>query len=198
MNAVASVKLELAMLRAAMPDLVLREGAVLAARVAERSGRHGLLMLAGSALVAELPEGVREGERLKLAVQETVGDRVVLRIVPEAQQQVLPPGVAALPLPDGRTALVQVTEREAEGAAKGPDEPTSISIAYESPALGIVDLRLSAGPAGVGAYVQVGSGIPFRLAEEGRDGLREALAEATGRPAEVAVVPRRDPLDLYA
>ena len=110
MNAVASVKLELAMLRAAMPDLVLREGAVLAARVGERSGKHGLLMLAGSALVAELPEGVREGERLKLAVQETVGDRVVLRIVPEAQQQVLPPGVAALPLPDGRTALVQVTE----------------------------------------------------------------------------------------
>ena len=61
------------MLPAAMPDLVLREGAVPAARVAERSGKHGLLMLAGSALVAELPEGVREGERPKLAVQETVG-----------------------------------------------------------------------------------------------------------------------------
>jgi hypothetical protein len=181
-----------------MPDLVLREGSVLAARVGERSGSHGLLMLAGSALVAELPDGVREGERLRLAVAETAGERVVLRIVPETPQPTIPPDVVALPLPDGRTAHVQVTEREAEGRTKEPDEPTSVSIAYESPALGVVDLRLSAGPAGVGAYVQVGSGAPFLFAEEGREGLRAALAQATGRPADVAVVPRRDPLNLYA
>jgi hypothetical protein len=194
---VGAVRLEAALLRAAMPDLVLREGAVLAARVAERSGKHGLLMLAGSALVAELPDEVRAGERLRLAVQDAAGERVVLRIVPEPPTTV-PPALVPLPLPDGRTAHVRVDERAAEGARGETGEATSVALVYDSPALGAVELRLSLEGGRVGARVQVGTGAPLFLAEEGREALRAALAEATRRPAEVAVVPRHDPLDVYA
>jgi hypothetical protein len=191
------VRLEAALLRAALPDLVLREGSVLAARVAERSGRHGLLMLAGTALVAELPDDVRAGERLRLAVQDTAGDQVVLRVVPDPPTSV-PPGVMALPLPDGRSAQVRVEEREAGGERGDADEPTVVTLVYDSPALGAIELRLAVDPTGASAHVQVGAGAPFLLAEEGREALRGALEGATGRSAAVEVLARRDPLDVYA
>ena len=44
-----------ALLRVEMPELVLRPGMTLAARVAERSGSRGILMLAGHPLSAQLP-----------------------------------------------------------------------------------------------------------------------------------------------
>lgn len=191
------MRLEAALVRAALPDLVLREGSVLSARVAERSGRHGLLMLAGSALVAELPDDVRAGERLRLAVQDTSGDQVVLRVVPDAPASP-PPGVVALPLPDGRSARVRVEERDAAGRRAGADEAAGVTLVYDSPALGAIELRLAVDGAAATARVQVGAGTPFLLAEEGREALRAALEGATGRAARVEVLARREPLDVYA
>jgi hypothetical protein len=46
--------------------------------------------------------------------------------------------------------------------------------------------------------VRAAPGVPLTKAEEGAEELRAALAQATGRPAKVTVLPREDPVDLYA
>jgi hypothetical protein len=45
---------------------------------------------------------------------------------------------------------------------------------------------------------ELAAGQHYDLAYEAADALRERLSEATGRTAQVTVVPRREPLDLYA
>ncbi|MEY2535753.1 MAG: hypothetical protein QOF29_3663, partial [bacterium] len=73
------LRVEVALLRATLPDLVLRPGMTLPARVLERAGQHGLLLLAGTPLSAELPDGLPAGARLRLRVEEVGAERVVLR-----------------------------------------------------------------------------------------------------------------------
>jgi hypothetical protein len=101
----------------------------------------------------------------------------------------------SVPLPDGTTAHVTVEEREAD-----PDDPehASITISYDSPALGAIGLALSLAPGAVRVRAELGVGQAFDLGLDGADELRARLAEATGRVPEVTVVPRREPLDLYA
>lgn len=136
---VGSIKLQVAILRATMPDLILRPGAELAGRVSERQGKHGLLMLAGAALVAELPDSVKPGDKLRLAVQESNGEQVVLKIVDPAATPAQPM-VVPVPLPDGRTAAVYVEEQD-EGSGNGGDgEPRGVTVVYDSPALGAIEL----------------------------------------------------------
>nr|MDP8943026.1 hypothetical protein [Actinomycetota bacterium] len=107
------VSLDTVLLRLRAPDLVLRPGMVLAGRVAERSGRHGVLTLAGAALVAELPDEVAAGDRLRLTVTEVGPERVVMRLTdPPAAPA---PPAAHLPLPGGGTATVRVDEGVGEG-----------------------------------------------------------------------------------
>ena len=195
MSVAPVLQLEAALLRKQMPDLLLRPGMTLFARVAEREGRHGIIVLAGSPLVAELPDEVQVGDKLRLLVQDTRGERVTMKLVQE--QPTAPPQtpVAGLPLPDGTTAHVTVDEREAD-----PDdaEHASISIGYDSPALGQVGFALSLAPGAVRVRAELIVGEPFDLALDAADELRARLAEATGRVPEVTVVPRRQPLDLYA
>jgi|SRR5215218_1271940 len=197
------LRVQAALLRANMPDLVLRPGLMLPAKVLERAGRHGLLLLAGTPLSAELPDELQAGARLRLRVEEVTGDRIVLRAVdtpaPGAQPlQPLPPDVA-LPLPGGRQAEVRVTDRAEE--RRGSGEPASVALAYDSPALGTLDLRLVLAP-GAGLTVTVGAtaGAPEDRVRAAADKLRAALAEATGLPASVRVVgrPPEPRVDLYA
>jgi hypothetical protein len=190
-----SIQLSPLLLRAQAPDLVLRQGMTLAARVLEVRGRMGIISLAGTPLTAELPEQVAQGERLRLTVAEVTAERVVLRMTD--QPQAPPPPAVQIPLPDGRQAAVHVEEREARPGESGEDRH-AISITYESPSLGAIDFHLSLGEDGVTAGVRASYGAPFDLAEERAGILREAIAAATGRPASVTVVPRHDPLDLYA
>src|SRR5690242_4408116 len=138
------LRVEAALLRSQLPDLVLRPGMTLPARVMERHGQMGLLLLAGTPLSAQLPDELQAGDRLRLRVED-VGEQVVLRTVdtpasgpPHADQT--PPPEVALPLPGGRQAEVRVTEQAAEG--RGEDEPVTVALDYESPALGTLDLRL--------------------------------------------------------
>lgn len=72
---------DLVLLRATAPDLPLVVGRVLAARVVERRGRHGILSLAGAFLTAELPDEVRAGDTLRLAVDGVGSERAELRLV---------------------------------------------------------------------------------------------------------------------
>lgn len=190
------LQLEAALLRRQMPDLLLRPGMTLFARVAEREGRHGIIVLAGSPLVAELPDEVQVGDKLRLLVQDTRGERVAMRLVQE--QPTAPPQtpVVGLPMPDGTQARLTVEEREASG--EDAPETASITIHYSAPALGQVGFRLSLAPGAVSVHAELAAGQPFELASEAADALRDRLAEVTGRAAHVTVVPRREPLDLYA
>src|SRR4051794_40278351 len=189
------LQLEAALLRRQMPDLLLRPGMTLFARVAEREGRHGIIVLAGSPLVAELPDEGQVGDKLRLLVQDTRGERVAMKLVQGQPAAAPQTAVVGLPLPDGSEARLAVEEREAD-----PDDPenASISISYDSPALGAVGFNLSVAPGAVSVRAELAAGEPFELASEAAEELKARLAEATGRTASVTVVPRREPLDLYA
>src|SRR3954471_12781629 len=129
------LRVEAALLRAQLPELVLRPGMTLPARVMERHGQMGVLLLAGTPLSAQLPDELRAGDRLRLRVED-VGEQVVLRTVdtPAAQQSQTPPPEVALPLPNGGRAELRVTEKASEGAGAG--DPVTVALDYDSPALG--------------------------------------------------------------
>jgi hypothetical protein len=179
-----------AMLKAELPQLVLRPGMTLAARVAETHGTRGLLMIANSALAAELPDGVRAGDTLKLRVQEASSDRIVMRMETDAPQ------VPMIPLPGGQPAHLEVNEREGEGRRSG--EQAAVAITYRSPALGAIDFRLALEGGAVTAHVRAREGAPFELAQAQAAALREALNQATGKAVQLTLTPRHDPLDVYA
>jgi hypothetical protein len=200
LEAMDLLRVEAALLRAQLPELVLRPGMTLPARVMERHGQMGLLLLAGTPLSAQLPDELKAGDRLRLRV-ESVGEQVVLRTVESpAQPAATPPPELALPLPNGARAEVRVTERAADG--RGDDEPASVALDYDSPALGTLDMRLVQQPGGAGLQVTVGAtaGAPEERVRGAAEELRRALAEATGLPATVRVIgrPPKSRVSLYA
>src|SRR2546423_2102082 len=190
MSVAPVLQLEAALLRRQLPDLLLRPGMTLFARVAEREGRHGIIVLAGSPLVAELPDEVQVGDKLRLLVQDTRGDRVAMKLVQEQPAAAPQTPVIGLPLPDGTQARIQVNEDEHD-ADREDSEHASISITYDSPTLGAMGFTLSLTPGSVTARAEVAAGESFELASDAADELRARLADATGRAAEVTVVPRR-------
>jgi hypothetical protein len=200
LEAMDLLRVQAALLRAQLPELVLRPGMTLPARVVERHGQMGVLLLAGTPLSAQLPDELKAGDRLRLRVED-VGEQVVLRTVesPAQQQQATPPPEVALPLPNGGQAELRVTEKASEG---GADEPVTVALDYDSPALGTLDMRLVQQPAGAGLQVTVGAavGAPEERVRGAAEDLRRALADATGLPATVRVVGRtpKPRVNLYA
>jgi hypothetical protein len=184
-----------ALLRAEMPDLVLRPGHSVVARVASRNEgpppQLGVLVLAGVPLRASLPEGVKAGETLKLTVTEVSPERVVMRMDIPAAVPLAPPPAQAPP------ARVGSDEAPRRRRGAGGDEAT-VALRFETPALGRLDLRVELTSGAVRATVGAVPGRSFDLAEGGSGALRDALAAKTARQASVQVVPRREPLDLYA
>lgn len=188
------------LLRSAAPDLALTVGRSLGARVLER-GPHGvgILNLAGAILTAELPEHVRAGDRLRLVVRETTTERVLLQIAPQPANVpgLVPPAPGDVRLPgDGRIAVVGREGGGGDGA--DGDDAGAVTLRCELPALGRVELRVVLDAGGTRARVSLGAGVALELGEERAGELRAALTRAAGRPAEVTVVPRRDPFDAYA
>jgi hypothetical protein len=183
------------MLKAEIPQLVLRPGMTLAARVAERQGSRGLLMIANAALVAELPDEVKAGDTLRLRVQETSPERVVMKL--EADTPQLPqPTAVPVPLPGGMQAHIHVDEREAEGRRGG--EQAAVAISYRSPQLGVIDFRLALEGGSLTVHVKAAHGAPHELASHQAEELRDALNRATGKAIQLTVSPRHDPFDTYA
>src|SRR3954471_22754540 len=115
------LQVEAAFLRRQMPDLVLREGSTLAARVAERQGKHGIITLAGTPLLAELPDGVQTGDTLKLLVADTRGEKVVMRLVQDQPAGAPPPPTVTITQPDGSQARLTVDEDGGEEGGGGRD-----------------------------------------------------------------------------
>jgi hypothetical protein len=197
------IQVDAVLLRGLLPDIRLTVGTTLLGRVLERHAQHGLLNLAGAVLVAELPEDVEAGQRLRLVVSE-VGERVVLRVAGEAAAAPgapQPPPAAqgpALPLPLPGDALAQV-RIEAEAPEGGPAGSTrAVTVHYDSPALGRIEVRLALGAGGLVAGVGAAAGEPVRLAGAHADELRAALSRAMRTPVDVHVGVRRDRVDLRA
>ncbi|HEY1597287.1 MAG TPA: hypothetical protein VGF74_17950 [Thermoleophilaceae bacterium] len=190
------VFLDPAILKAEIPQLVLRPGMTLAARVAERQGPRGILMIANAALVAELPDEVKAGDTLRLRVQETSADRVVMKLEPETAQAQQPQLPVPVPLPGGLQAHLHVDEREAEGRRGG--EQAAVAISYRSPQLGAIDFRLALQGGNLTAHVKAAHGVPHELAAGQAEELRDALNRATGKAIQLTVSPRHDPFDAYA
>jgi hypothetical protein len=200
---VTVIQVDALLLRGAFADTVLRPGAMLGGKVLERNGAHGLLLLAGVPLVAQLPEGVAAGQRLKLRVQEATVERLTLQVVPDAPQAssatasqaaAPPPGAYALALPGGAVARVAVQEREAGGGGARGGAGAAVALRYESPALGRLDLRIDA----AACAIHVAAGQPAAVVRAGVEDLRVALSQAMGRPMQVTVHPREETFDVRA
>jgi len=194
------LRVEAALLRNLMPDLVLREGMRMVASVAERAGQKGIIVLAGTPLAAQLPDEVQVGDVLRLVVTESSSERVVLRIADPAATAAppVPPPVVAVPLPGGAAARITVDERDA-GGGSAAREHHEVRLTYASTALGPLELHLAlAGCEAVRVNVRARAGTPFELAERHANELAEAIGAVTGKPAQVTVSPRHDPFDAYA
>ncbi len=194
MNVSSVAVVDALLLRSQLPELVLRPGANLVARVASRApGELGVLVLAGVPLTAKLPDEVVAGETLRLTVTDVSAEQVTMRMEPQAAPLA---GPGAPPLPPPR---VLVEEPPRRGRREDGEEVHTVALAFASATLGRLDLRLELSAAGgLQASVVAPAGEPHARAEADAQALREALEARTGLPASVRVLARRAPLDLYA
>ncbi len=188
---ISQVALDALALRAKLPELTLREGASVVARVAAREAGHGVIVLAGVPLVAKLPPEVETGQTLHLRIAEVTAEQVTLRL---DHQAMLAHAQAAPP----ELRPPQLTVEEAPRRGAGDEEAATVALAFDSAVLGRIDLRVDLARGTVSARVAPPAGAASELAEEAAGRLRDALAEKTGRAAQVHVTPRRDPFDAYA
>ncbi len=181
------------LLQTQLPDITLRPGTSVVARVLSRGPDHGVLVIAGIPLTAQLPTEIgRTGETLRLSVADVTPERVTLQL-----EQVVPPAAQPPPTP-AQSARVRV-EDEPRTVRAGGEERSSVALSFHSEALGRLDLRLElvAGKR-VSASVEAAAGRSFELADGASGRLHDGLHARTGLEAEVRVTPRREPLDIYA
>lgn len=189
---------ELLVLRGLFTDQPLRAGAVMAARVVEREGQRGTLLLNGVRVPAQLPPELEVGDALRVRVQEATPDRITLQVVAQSsQQQAAAAAAYGLVLPGAVHARV-AKEREAEARGGAPGAPRTVTLRFDSPALGRLDFVLDLDPQAISATVHVSAGDPARQAREASGALRDALRDATSRPASVSVHAREETLDVRA
>lgn len=180
-------------------ELRIAPGRAVMARVVTADGfGRGSLNIAGAVIDAKLPADIQTGQELRLTVREVSAERVELSL---SDQNVPPPSSVAVPLPGG--GFVRVAERDADGGAGGGgggsgEDRHSLSLRYDAPALGAVDLRFDLDSQSLRLSATLRAGEPFESALGRAGELRDALAEAVGLPVTVDVSPRREPLDVYA
>lgn len=196
------IAVQLITLQQVMPDVTLRLGQTLVARVAERHGDKGILMIAGKPLVAELPENVRPGDVLKLAVRDVTAEQVVMQMhegkeAAHAQaRQDAPP--IPLAFPGQVPSHVIVDDEASSGEDQGDGEVATVAVTYESPALGAINFRLGMDDSRVVVEVRVAAGAPLEIASATAEVLRERLAVSTDRAASVTVAPRPGSFNVSA
>jgi hypothetical protein len=194
----------LTMLRAVAPDVPLTVGSILGARVLSREGDRGTLLLLGARLTAQLPEGVKEGDALRVRVQEASAERLVLKVVetpaaPAAQNAAQLTTLPPLALPNGAVARLFVEPDDDGGGAHGAeDRARTVFLRYDSPVLGRIDIALTLTGEAIGAALQLSAGEPAHAARAGSSALQGALAAAAARPALVQVLARDETVDLRA
>lgn len=203
---VEAMNVEIVLLRALAGEMSLKLGTVLPGRVLDR----GSLMLAGVRVGATLPENLVPGTPLSLRVREASAERLLLQVVdrpepaaPAAPSATLAPSAmsAAVALPGGASArlLVDPDGGADEGAGgRGARRRHSVTLRYESPRLGRVDLALTLDKTAVAAVAHAPAGDVAERLRAGAGDLRDALAQALGVPASVAVVAHGETLDVRA
>jgi hypothetical protein len=181
------------LLRQALPDVPLRAGATVVARVAARGEHQGVLVLAGVPLTATLPDEVPEGATLRLRVREITPERVTLQL----EGMTLPAALAPAPAEPRPQERVEVDDPPRRRAERG-EEVASVALAFTSPRLGRLDLRIDLAANRVEVAVAARPGEPFDRAQAQSERLRAKMEDAVGRSATVRVRPRREPVDVYA
>src|SRR5688572_25437282 len=88
-----------ALLRAQLPDVPIREGASMMARVASRGPTHAVLVIAGAPITAQLPPEIAAGATLRLRVKEVTAERVWMQIESDQPQSGREAGPARPPVP---------------------------------------------------------------------------------------------------
>ncbi len=177
-------------------DARLFEGRTLAARVAsmQPGGGRGTLSLAGALLDAELPSGLHVGQEIRLQVREVTPDKVWLQL--QERPPVLDQPVST-PMPGGGTLEVRERSEHGGGGDDAPDTHT-LTLVYDAPSLGAVQMRFVLTPGTLALEVSLNPGEPYDSARESAQELREALSQALARTIVVSVVPRREPVEIYA
>lgn len=187
MLSMAGPIVDLVLLRGLFADTALRPGLVLAAKVLERDGPRGLLLLNGARVAAQLPPELAAGDVLRVRVQEVGAERLTLQVLPRADTPAeagAPPPPVGLPLPGG--ARFRAERDESGPAAAGTAESHVIRLRFDSPALGPLDFLLRVDPDATSATVHVATGAAQAVGSAANE-LRDALASATERPATVRV-----------
>jgi hypothetical protein len=204
------VPANLILLRGLIPELPMRPGDLLPARVHSRD----TIVLAGVRIAAQLPENLEAGQRLRLRVEEASRSRLLLRVVETSgggEADALPQSATAdpladalraglaLPLPGGQVARLFVQPDGGSDADAGRATALQrVTLRFEAAALGRVDLALEVLPGAVTGTVHAPAGPAAQRLAEHADELRAALAQATGRPATVSVRQRGETVDLRA
>jgi hypothetical protein len=182
------------------PEINIVVGRAMMARVVVADGNgRGSLSIAGYLLDAELPKDVKAGDDLRLVVRDVNSERVLLGIS-DAQAAPVPVAVplaapVTIPLPGG--GHVQVTERDADGAESASPGSHTLSLRYDAPALGPIDMRFELDPTSLRLGVTVAPGT-LGAAKSDSDDLRQGLADELQRAISLTVSARREPLDIYA
>ena len=99
-----------------------------------------------------------------------------------------PPPLVSIPLPGGGS--VQVTERDAGSAGSGSEESRGLSLRYDAPALGAIDLRFQLDPGTLRLAVTVPRGVPLQARTAGGTPSRRDMPSASG-----GVAPARRPIN---
>jgi hypothetical protein len=199
------------------PELPLRPGAEVVARIVEapRDGGRGLVSLAGRLLEARLPANLTAGSTLPLQVVEATPEQVVLRVRDDSQPRtpdhlghaagalavsgepqlvraadvLAPPGLA-LPLPNGDALELRVDPDEtAEQDARGGSGGAEAGFVLHSAELGPIEVRVRLDGSTVGATVSVEE----RALPEARaalPALTASLARVSGAVPRVSVAAR--------
>lgn len=187
-----SIAVTAALLRAQLPDLPIREGSSLMARVASRGDSHAVIVIAGLPVTAQLPPEVQAGAVLKLKVKEVTAERVWMQIDQQQQPQVGQPAPQAQLQP-----RVEVEEPPTRHVGADGEPVDIVALAFTHPVLGRLDLRLELRGERILADVTTPAGRPHQVASNSSERLRANL-ETVGLEATVTVRPRHTPLDLYA
>jgi hypothetical protein len=186
------VALDTLLLRSLLPELSLREGTSVVARVASRAEAHGIIVLAGIPLTAKLPPEVAAGQTLHLRVAEVTPEQVTLRLDHQAA------ALAAAAQPPAPPRPPEVTVHEPPHRGTAGEESATVSLSFDSHVLGRLDLRIDLARGTVVAAIAAPPGAALDMATAAAGQLKDTLADKTGRTAQVRVTPRRDPIDTYA
>ena len=179
-----------ALLREQLPDVTLRAGSTVVARVASVNEQHAVLVLAGIPLTAEVPPGLENGATLRLKVREVTPDRVTLQIDPQVVPQ-------PAPAPQAQEPRVVVEEPPHRGRGEDGEPADIVSLSFTSPTLGRIDLRLELNGVRLLTDVTTPAGPATDVAQQSGERLRANL-EGKGLDATVRVRPRRQSFDGYA